>query len=425
MAGWTAALAGHLAAVDDQQRLTLIRQLERLTCAAAGAQLALARDFDTSQRAEQAASGLPTDRHGRGVAAQLAFARRESPHRGQRDLGLSKVLGSEMPRTLAALRGGFITEWSATIMARETACLSLEDRRAVDDALASDHDRLEKLGPRQLATKASKLAYELDPESVVHRRAAAEADRRVTLRPAPDTMARLSALVPVAQGVAMYAALTKEADSLRVAGDPRSKGQMMSDTLVQRVTGRTTPTALPVRVNLVISDQALLADVEQPGFIDGYGPVPADLVRDLITSPEADAELRRLYARPDTGRLVAMESNSRCFPSALATLIRLRDQQCRTPWCEAPVRHTDHVQGVDEGGATSFVNGQGLCEACNYAKQAPGWRARPSPNGTVTVITPIGMTYTTAPPGPPPPAHPPAPGGSRLEHHLQQLVLAA
>ncbi|MDQ4053379.1 MAG: HNH endonuclease, partial [Actinomycetota bacterium] len=85
----------------------------------------------------------------------------------------------------------------------------------------------------------------------------------------------------------------------------------------------------------------------------------------------------------------------------LAELIRLRDQRCRTPWCDAPVRHTDHAEAVAEGGPTTKRNGQGLCEACNHAKQAPGWtaRPRPGPRHTIETITPTGHSYTsTAPP---------------------------
>jgi hypothetical protein len=58
------------------------------------------------------------------------------------------------------------------------------------------------------------------------------------------------------------------------------------------------------------------------------------------------------------------------------------------------------------GGETSAAGGQGLCEACNYAKQAPGWRARPSPTSTlgdheVETTTPTGHTYRSkAPPLP-------------------------
>ena len=77
---------------------------------------------------------------------------------------------------------------------------------------------------------------------MVNRRAKAEADRHVSMRPAPDTMARLSALLPAAQGVAVWATLTRVADQARAAGDPRSRGQVMADTLVERITGQTRPT---------------------------------------------------------------------------------------------------------------------------------------------------------------------------------------
>jgi hypothetical protein len=50
------------------------------------------------------------------------------------------------------------------------------------------------------------------------------------------------------------------------------------------------------------------------------------------------------------------------------------DGTCRTPYCDAPIRHTDHATPVAHGGPTSVLNGLGECEACNYAKEAPGWR---------------------------------------------------
>ena len=43
------------------------------------------------------------------------------------------------------------------------------------------------------------------------------------------------ALLPVAQGVATYAALSQAADAARAEGDPRSRGQVLADTVVERV----------------------------------------------------------------------------------------------------------------------------------------------------------------------------------------------
>ena len=120
-----------------------------------------------------------------------------------------------------------------------------------------------------------------------------------------------------------------------------------------------------------------------------------------------------------------MESASRIFPRALAELIRLRDQTCRTPWCDAPVRHADHVVAHQDGGATSFGNGQGLCQACNHAKQAPGWsaRPRPGPGHEVETTTPTGHRYRST--APPVLGEPTRACGSRLELHLADLVLIA
>ncbi len=95
-----------------------------------------------------------------------------------------------------------------------------------------------------------------------------------------------------------------------------------------------------------------------------------------------------------------MDSTARIFPTRLAQFLRLRDQRCRTPWCDAPIRHADHVEAAQAGGPTTAVNGQGLCEACNYNKQAPGWHAkpRPGPQHEVETTTPTGHTYqSTAP----------------------------
>ena len=77
-----------------------------------------------------------------------------------------------------------------------------------------------------------------------------------------------------------------------------------------------------------------------------------------------------------------MESRSRAFPKGLAQYIRLRDQRCRTPYCDAQIRHIDHAVPAAAGGRTLARNGQGLCEACNYAKEADGWSVTADGGGT-------------------------------------------
>jgi hypothetical protein len=205
----------------------------------------------------------------------------------------------------------------------------------------------------------------------------------------------------------------------------------MADTLITRVTGAAPPAAngrpvVPVTLNLTMSTAALLAGADDPAWVEGHGPIPADLARELIAdSVEAGLAtwLRRLFVKPGTGELVAMDSRARLFPAKLARFIGLRDQTCRTPWCDAPIRHRDHVIPHEHGGPTSAGNGQGTCEACNHAKQAPGWHAqpRPGPRHTVQTTTPTGHTYTSTPP--PQPGTEQAPRGARTDAaHIERRI---
>lgn len=451
LATWVSRLATLDTEVDDAERIAQLRALEALKSAAAAAQARVAVDFAASQRAEQAAAGVPRERVGAGVAEQVALARRESPTHGHRHLGLGQVLVHELPHTMAALTAGELSEWRATIVARATAVLSATDRRILDARLAS---RLTSLSDRQLDTAARALAYELDPRSVVARSSKATGERRVSIRPAPDTMAYLTALLPVAQGVAAYAALVKTADSARAQGDSRSRGQIAADTLVERVTGQATAAAVPMEIKLVLTDHSLLG-AEQDGAddhgegtaypllptrrrtgvrspdpagtlislararerhaerpqdttaqIEGFGPVPAALVRRILTDPEhqsAQVWIRRVFTDPVSGAIREVERERRLFPPGLRRLVVTRDQWCRTPWCGAPIRHADHATEWAGGGATSSDNGQGLCERCNHVKQSLGWRAWAGVGDDgrhhVVTTTPTGATYqSTAPP---------------------------
>ncbi|MCQ1995346.1 HNH endonuclease signature motif containing protein [Arthrobacter sp. zg-Y1171] len=434
-----------IASDTDACLISRLRVLEELKAAAAAAQVRVAAAFDASVRAAHARSGVPLEQQGRGVAAQIALARRESPARGGRILGFSKALAHEMPCTLRALSEGRLNEWRATLLVRETACLSVSDRRLVDREVAGDPAGLEGLGGGRLIGRIRKLTYRIDQEALVRRAAKAQTDRHVSCRPAPDTMTYLTGLLPVAQGVAVFAALSREADYLRARGDSRGRGQIMADTMVERITGLAQADRVPLEVQLVMTDRTLLAGSNEPAYLSGYGAVPAMWARDAVrkaatgraggglaasgsaggersgsaSTPKAgrkdpasrheesaspDLWLRRLYTAPTSGELIAMDSKARYVPDSLARFISARDQTCRTPWCNAPIRHRDHIRPHRIGGSTNAENLQGLCEACNQAKEAPGWRARSvgSPGRhTVEITTPTGYSYqSTAPPLP-------------------------
>ena len=385
--------------VDDATRIARIRELEELKSAAAAAQARETAAFADSHRRAQAAAGVPADRVGRGIASQVGLARRISPHAAARYIGWATILTRELPHTFTALRTGRTSEWRALVVARETVFLSREHRAQVDSELGP---QLGRLGNKRTEAEARKIGYRLDPHGFVNRARAAANDRHVSIRPAPDAMARLTALLPVAQGVACYAALSRAADTTTAVGDERGRGQIMADTLVERVTGQATAENVPITVNVVLSDEALLDGGDEPAHVDGYGPIPAQTARDLLAdpAPETPMWIRRLYTRPSTGELVAMDSRQREFTSGQRRFLTLRDQWCRTPWCEASIRHGDHVIPAEAGGATSIANGQGKCATCNYAKQAPGWRDTVLGNDAheIETTTPTGHRYRSRAP---------------------------
>jgi hypothetical protein len=391
---------------DEAALITRIAELERVKSGAAAGQARAAAALDALRRANEADAGVPAAQRGRGVASEVALARRDSPARGGRHLGCAKASVHEMPHTLAALEAGRLSEWRATLIVRESACLDVDDRRALDAELCAEGSTLDGMGDARIAAAARAIAYRLNAQAVVDRAAKADSERTVTIRPAPDTMTWVTALLPVAQGVSVYAALKRAADT---TFDDRTRGQIMADTLVERVTGRAAGVAPPIAVNLVIADETLLAGDDTAAVVDGYGPIPAAVARNLVGAavgdPRSRATLRRLYRRPRSGTLLTMESRARGFPKGLATFIGLRDQRCRTPYCDAPIRHRDHARPRHRGGPTTGANGLGLCERCNYVKEAAGWRVSAQTDETGThaaeFTTPTGMRYQSgAPPAP-------------------------
>jgi hypothetical protein len=90
------------------------------------------------------------------------------------------------------------------------------------------------------------------------------------------------------------------------------------------------------------------------------------------------------------------------FDGFLAHLIDLRDGgRCRDPFCDAPIRHHDHIRQSRAGGPTSFTNGRGVCARGNFVREMPGWQVQTIHDGlgdqphTVQTTTPTGHTYTS------------------------------
>jgi uncharacterized protein DUF222 len=398
------------AAVDDPAvaaavRIDRIAVLEKMRAALAATQhtemVAFARARVDEQGELVAAGRLDPEKLGRGIADEIALAAHVSAWQGSRRLSVARTLSADLPNIRALLASGRISEKLAETVVAQTTHLDADQRRLVDKQLAEAG--LEAMGFRQAEATVKRVAYETDRAGYTRRGRKAREDRRVTLRPAPDTMAVLSALLPVEQGVACLAALRKQADSAVASGDGRSRDQVMADTVVERLTGQARATDVDVEVGIVIPLDALL-DPDSPatGELVGHGPLPAGIVRDLLRTTKGKRWWRRLFTHPAHGTLVGGDPRQRLFDGFLAQLIDLRDGgRCRDPYCDAPIRHHDHITASRAGGPTSFTNGRGVCARGNYTREVPGWHVETIHDGlggnphTVQTTTPTGHTYTS------------------------------
>ena len=149
-------------------------------------------------------------------------------------------------------------------------------------------DLAEPFGPdREGAAVADQATVEVGRTERTH--------RRVSIRPAPDTMAILTGYLPVEQGIACYAALRQHADSAVAGGDGRTRDQIMADTMVERITGQTRAPDINIELQVMMPLEALLdPQSNKPATIPEYGPLPADLARNIMITSNG----RQVVASP-------------------------------------------------------------------------------------------------------------------------------
>ena len=298
-----------------------------------------------------------------------------------------------------------MSERVAEQVVTETRHLDPEVRGRVDRQIVAAG--VAGLGFKAATACIRKIAYEAYRDGYLQRGRTERKHRRVGIRPAPDTMAVLTGYLPVEQGIACYTALRKHADSAVAGGDGRTD-QIMADTLVERLTGRTAAGHGQLELQVMMPLEALLdPHSNKPASIPGYGPLPVDLARNIMITSKGRRWWRRLFTAHNNGPIIGSDPARRIFRGRLAKLIRLRDKTCRDPYCDAPIRHIDHIIRHSDGGSTSYVNGRGACERGNYVRDMPGWQIQVINAGlldqphTMIITTPTGHHYLSRAPDPP------------------------
>ncbi len=162
------------------------------------------------------------------------------------------------------------------------------------------------------------------------------------------------------------------------------------------------PRRRPVSVHVTIPFTALAGLSDEPGELDGYGPIPAHTARALA----AEGVWTWLATDPGTGQLLDLGRTRYRPTKALADFVIARDRTCRTPGCHrsAKAADIDHLVPFAAGGTTDPANCHALCETHHLLKHHGGWRVQRDRDGTTRWRSPTGHRYEKPPerldPGP-------------------------
>lgn len=412
----TDAVAARLASFSDQlveitrERSALDAREARLLAEAAA--YADATSGDVMARSTTRTDGRTMAR--RSLCASLAMAVRASEPTMQRRISDAEALVHRAPTVLAALGEGSITEMHARVVT--------DQLRDVPEACRSSF--LEQVLPlaqrstaARLKQRARVLREHLHPESIAVRTARSVADRRVELEPAADGMAwvHLFSSASIAHGIMnrldAIAERARDHD-----GDSRTLAQLRADALsALGIAGAASledvatsvedgivanpiavEASIRATVQVTVPVLTLLGVDDQPGTLDGYGPIDAETAARLAISAPS---MTRLLTHPETGAILSVGREQYRVPADLQRVIRLRDVTCRAPGCNRRARacDLDHCVAWQDDGVTSADNLACLCRHHHRMKHQPDWNLEPHPGGILTWTTPDGREHTTMP----------------------------
>jgi hypothetical protein len=350
------------------------------------------------------------------TAAEVAAAMNLSAMAAGYLVSDAEALDRRLPRIAALLAEGR-TDWrTVRLVIRRTDLIADDELIAkVDRSLAARIGNWHGWSRQRIVNAVDAAVRVTDPDGARERREAAEDGRHIGINPVGNGMAELFGTVGAAAATAFDRRLSELAKQV-CPNDPRTLDQRRADALAALTQSRrlactcgqpdcTAKAAATERdrsgaqvvINVFASEQTVHGNSAQPGYLEGYGVIDAEQVRNLA------AAASQLVANPVTSPVAAL----RYQPSAaLERAVRCRDLTCRFPGCSRPAVacDLDHTvpfnhQNPANGGLTVWENLKCLCRQHHRLKTFGGWRDEQLADGTVIWTSPTGRTYRTDPAG--------------------------
>ena len=345
--------------------------------------------------------GIPIEPE-RVAASELAATQNISEGFARMKVELAVAL-RRLPLTRIALAAGRIDLAKARAIVEAVAVLDV-------DAAAELEARVLERAPGQtlagLRRSLRRAVTAADPAAAEARRMKSVLDRRVVRGPSEDGMGCLVWTGPVEQTEAFWVWLTAAADAAKFPGDSRTLAQRRSDVLADIAANGLaasmthTGADLPLRhgrrphVSVVVAASTLLGLDDEPGELEGAGPITAELAR-LIA---ADGTWQRLLTDPASGRLLELSEDTYEPSQELRDHVIARDRYCRWPGCRMPANRCDLDHAIPyPAGPTDAKNMHPLHWPHHVVKTHTDMTVAIESDGTMVWTFPSGRIYRLSP----------------------------
>jgi hypothetical protein len=270
-------------------------------------------------------------------------------------------------------------------------------------------------------------------ESIEKRHAKGVADRRVECRPDQDGMAWLSAYLPAHQAMAGWNRLNALARAAQGPQEPRTLTQLRADHFAQAILTSGTsrgnddsssahsgnsdwagngygigasngfgggagkrngdgdgeglgtsdgegagtylagPSAIRAQVLVTVPVFALMGLTDEPAMLDGFGPIPPSMARDLVAN--GAGSFHRVLVDPRDGAPLEIGRTSYRVTKAMRNWLRMRDGTCPFPGCNnnSLDNEADHLLAWQHGGTTGISNLGQPCPKHHKLRHTTGW----------------------------------------------------
>lgn len=323
------------------------------------------------------------------ASEELQSALRLTRQAADARLELALVLRRRLPRVWQMLYQGRIDVRRARALARGTEHLDDTDARQVVDMVIEETPNLTT---GEINARLRRLTIEVNPADATARYQNAHAERRVFVEASPDGTGELHAYgLPVARAEAIKNRLHDVAIHLKDSDETRTMDQLRTDILLDLLDGEDNASGVVTgTVNLHVDLATLAGLSEAPGEIGGFGPVIADVARQVARAQQAG-----------TWEVIVTEDNkvglttttSRRPTPAMKRRLKARHPRCVFPGCRMPSERTDvdHTRPWARGGRTRDRNLGPLCRRHHRAKDVGQWSYRIS-DDRINWMSPLGQT---------------------------------